>query len=228
MQNPWHKLYVHHSWFRCRLTILSAALIPALCTLCCCCLYKVCWNVSEALMLAICVRLYSCLYIVCSKCFRRFHACHMCSILFLPVQSSLMHIFQKLSYLLCGLCLSLSSLTLPQTVRLFNISLNSQAPQQQYTVLSFSSMQRHGHSHKLTSWHALYGITLWPYLSRMHRPNLWYYTVGIPSWASCKRQSQQKSHNTVCSKLRDHTLPLRTCYREVHGNIAREKMVDLQ
>ena len=47
--------------------------------------------------------------------------------------------------------LSLSSLiTLPQTVRLFYVSLRSQAPQQQYTVLSFSSMRRHGHSHKLT------------------------------------------------------------------------------
>ena len=50
------------------------------------------------------------------------HACHMCSILFLPVQSLLMHVFQKLSYLLCRLCLSLSSLTLLQTVRLFNVS----------------------------------------------------------------------------------------------------------
>ena len=48
------------------------------------------------------------------------------------------HMFQKLSYLLYGLCLSLSSLTtVPQTVRLFYISLHSQAPQQQYTVLSF-------------------------------------------------------------------------------------------
>ena len=67
-------------------------------------------------------------------------------------------VFQKLSYLLCRLCLSLSSLNLPQTVRLFNISLHSQAPQQQYTVLSFSSTRRHGHSHKLT-FHVHYGIT---------------------------------------------------------------------
>ena len=121
------------------------------------------------------------------KCFRSSHACHMCSVVFLPVyslfemfqkisclpymfdsvlacvQSLLMHMFQKLSYLLCGLCLSLSSLTLPQTVRLFNNSLHSQAPQQQYTVLSFSLMRRHGHSHKLTSSRALR-----------------YCTVGIP------------------------------------------------
>ena len=47
------------------------------------------------------------------------------------------HMFQELSYSLRGLCLSLSSLiTLPQTVRLFYVSLRSQAPQQQYTVLS--------------------------------------------------------------------------------------------
>ena len=57
------------------------------------------------------------------------------------------HVFQELSYSLRGLCLSLSSLiTLPQTVRLFYVSLRSQAPQQQYTVLSFSSMRRHGQS----------------------------------------------------------------------------------
>ena len=136
----------------------------ALCTLSCCCLYKVCRNVSEALMLAICVRLCSCPCIVCSQCFRRSHARHMCLILFLPVQSLFMHVFQKLSYLQCGLFLSLSSLTLPQTVRLFNISLRSQALQQQYTVPSFSSTQRHCHSHKLTSSCALR-----------------YYTVGIPS-----------------------------------------------
>ena len=108
-----------------------------------------------------CVWLCSCLCIVGSQCFRRSHSYHMCSILFLPVQSLLMHMFQKLSYLLCGLCLS--SLTLPLTVKLFNISLCSQAPQQQYIVLSFSSMQRHCHSNKLTFSHAR-----------------WYYTVGIP------------------------------------------------
>ena len=109
-------------------------------------------------MLAICVWLCSCLCIACSKCFRRSHACHMCSLLFLPVQSLLMHVFQKFSYPLCRLCLSLSSLNLPQTVRLFNILLHSQAPQQQYTVQSFSSTRRHGHSHKLT-FHVHYGIT---------------------------------------------------------------------
>ena len=35
----------------------------------------------------------------------------MCLVVVLPVQSLLMHMFQKLSYLLCGLCLSL---TLPR------------------------------------------------------------------------------------------------------------------
>ena len=92
------------------------------------------------------------------KGFRRSHVCHMC--LFLPVQSLLIH-----EALLPALrTLSLSSLTLPQTVRLYNVSLLSQAPQQQYTVLSFSSMRRHVHSHKLTS-SCAYGITLWAYLS---------------------------------------------------------------
>ena len=53
------------------------------------------------------------------------------------------YVFQKLSYSLCRLCL-----TLPQTLRLFYVSLRSQAPQQQYTV------------------HCMhYDITLWAYLS---------------------------------------------------------------
>ena len=71
------------------------------------------------------------------------------------------HMLQKLSYSICGLLsLSFVTITLPQTVRLFYVSLRSQAPQQQYTVLSFSSMQRHGHSHKLTSSRALQYYTV--------------------------------------------------------------------
>ena len=143
-------------WFFQWLLCLLYVLCPAVACV------KVCWRVSEALMLAMCSVVFMPVYSL-FRCFRSSHTCHMCLILFLPVQSLLMHVFQKLSYLLCGLCLSLSSLTLPQTVRLFNISLCSQAPQQQYTVLSFSSMRRHGHSHKLTSSRALR-----------------YYTVGIP------------------------------------------------
>ena len=54
------------------------------------------------------------------------------------------HVFQKLSYSLCGLCLSLSSLiTLPQTASLFYVSLRSQAPQQQYTVFPFVTTHYH-------------------------------------------------------------------------------------
>ena len=65
---------------------------------------------------------------------------------FVLVCAKSVHVFQKLSYSLCGLCLLL--ITLPQTVRLFYISLRYQAPQQQYIV------------------HCMhYGITLWAYLS---------------------------------------------------------------
>ena len=133
------------------------------------------------------------------------------------------HMFQNLSYSLCGCCLSFLTLTLPQTVRLStfhyvlrlpNSSLRvwpARIPQQQYTMLSFSSMRRHGHSHKLTSSRAL-----------------WYYTVSIPFCSSHKRQTRTskfngKNHNTTCSKSRDHTLLLRTCYGEVYGNIACEE-----
>ena len=82
----------------------------------------------------------------CLVNYRSCRACQMCSVFVLTCAKSA-HVFQKLSYSLCGLCLSLSPLiTLPQTVRLFYVSLRSQAPQQQYTVLSFSSMRRHGQS----------------------------------------------------------------------------------
>ena len=131
-------------------------------------------------MLAICVRLCSCLCIVCSQCFRRSHACHMCLILFLPMQSLLMHVFQKFSYLLCGLCLSLSSLTLPQTVRLFIISLCSQAPQQQYTVaFLFFNMKAWPQSQTdlFTCTTVLHcGHTLLTCIDLIYV----YYTVGIP------------------------------------------------
>ena len=61
------------------------------------------------------------------------------------------HVFQELSYSLRGLCLPLSSLiTLLQTVRFFYVSVRFQAPQQQYTVLSFSSMQWHSHAQSQT------------------------------------------------------------------------------
>ena len=147
------------------------------------------------------------------------------------------HMFQKLSYLLCGVCLSLLSLvTLLQTVRLSTFHCVLRLPmQQQYTVLSFSSMQRHGH---ITNWplNLHYGtFTLWTYLSQMHRPialhcmhygiTLWAYLSELLVKDSHKRcfKFDGKTNNTVCSKSHDHTLPLRMCYGEVYGNIAREE-----
>ena len=114
-----------------------------------------CLNVSEALMFAICVGFCSCPYNV-FKCFRSSHVCHVCLLfLFLPVQS-LFTCFRS-SYSFCRLCLSLSSLiTLPQTVRLFYVSLRSRTPNQQYTVLSFSLMRMHGNSRL----HVLYSIAM--------------------------------------------------------------------
>ena len=117
-------------------------------------------------------------------------------------------------YLLCRLCLSFSSLiTLPQTLY---VSLRSQAPQKQYSVLAWPKSQTDG-------------ITLWAYLSQMHRPNLRYryytvgipfsdayrpnlryYTEGIPFWTSCKRQSQMSKfyRNIMGSNSRDHTFTI--------------------
>ena len=64
------------------------------------------------------------------------------------------------------------------------------------------------------------GITLWAYLSQMHRPivlHCMHYgiTLGIPFRTCRKRQSQtskfrRKNHNTTCSKSRDHN------YRYLH------------
>ena len=107
----------------------------------------------------------------CLLSVQMFHACHVFDSVLACAKSA--YVFQKLSYLLCGLCLSLSSLTLPHTVRLFYISLRSLlAPQQECTVLSFSLMWRHGHSHQLTSSHALrvlnYGHTFLRCIDLLH------------------------------------------------------------
>ena len=118
------------------------------------------------------------------------------------------------------LSLSFVTITLPQTVRLFYVSLRSQAPPQQYTVLSFSSMRRHGHSRSQINW-PLHGITLWPYLSQTHRPNLWYCTVGIPFWTCRKRQSQTSKFDGKTTIPRDPSYVshicryVYTCYGEV-------------
>ena len=153
------------------------------------------------------------------------------------------HLFQKLYYSLCGLCLSLSSLvTLPQTVRLFYISLCSQAPQQQCIVLSFPSMRRHGHSHKLTSSHALryytvgipfsialhcmhYSITLWAYLSQTHRPiALHCMHYGITLWAYLSEPLIKDSHKRLSStEILNHntTIPCAPSHMITHYRYVR-------
>ena len=53
----------------------------------------------------------------------------------------------------------------------------------------------------------------------------------LTCWTSRKRQSQTSKLDgktaTACSKSLHHTLPLRTCCREVYGNMHVEKMADL-
>ena len=76
-----------------------------------------------------------------------------------------------------------------------------------------------------------YGITLWAYLSQKHKPialhcmhygiTLWEYpSEPLVKDSHKSLSSTEKPLNTACSKLRDHTLSLRTCYGEVYGNIA--------
>ena len=92
-----------------------------------------------------------------------------------------------------------------QTVKLLYISLRSQ---QQYTVLSFVSMRRHGHSHKLT----LFTCTMvlhcgHTFLRRIRWSNLRYCTVDIPFWTSRKR-SHKRLHVSSTEKPQCHVLQL--------------------
>ena len=125
------------------------------------------------------------------------------------------HVFQELSSVFTSRTLSLSFLTNNSSSdsKAFLRFIAFSGSPQQYTVRSFSSMRRHGHSHKLTSSRADHGITLWAYLSQMHRPiALRCMHYGITLWAylseplvkdSHKRltglSSTAKNHNTVAS-----------------------------
>ena len=90
---------------------------------------------------------------------------HMCLVLFLPVQS----------LLTCYRSFALRTLyliTLPQTLRLFYVSLYSQAPQKQYVV------------------HCMhYGITLWGYLSELLEKDI----------HKCLSLTEKPQYNTACS-----------------------------
>ena len=94
---------------------------------------------------------------------------HMCLALFLPVQLCLLMCFRSyLSHLICGVCLSLSSLiTLPQTVRLFlGFIVFSGSPTAPHCAFLF------------------FDAKAWPQSQTARAP--WYYTLGIPFWTSCK------------------------------------------
>ena len=123
-----------------------------------------------------------------------------------------------LKALLCRLCLSFVTITLPQTVY---VSLHSQAPQQQYTVLSFSKAWPHSPTDLFMCTMVLHcGHTF-----LRHRANLRYCTVSTPFWTSRKRQSKFDRKTTILrapSYVITH-LPLCTCYGEVYEKIAREE-----
>ena len=97
------------------------------------------------------------------------------------------HVFQKLSYLLCGLCTSSSS---SDTKAFLHFIVFSDSPTA-YTV------------------HCMhYGIILWAYLSELLVKD------------SHKHLSLMEKPQYCMLKSLDHTLPLRTCYGEIYGNIA--------
>ena len=140
-----------------------------------------CSNVSEALMFAMCVCCFcSCLCKVCSH-----------------VSEALLLVLRTLS----------SLITLPQTVRLFYVSLCSQPPQLQYTGFPF--LQCKGMATVTNRpLHVHYRIT---------------FSVGIPFWSSRKRPSQTSKFNrkTTIPRAPSHVI---THYRYVcvteYGNIA--------
>ena len=92
-----------------------------------------------------------------------------------------------------------------------------------------SSMQRHGHSHKLTSSCALQYRTMGAYLSQTHRPiALHCMHNGLTPWAYFSKPLVKTVTNIYvrwnitmsCAPTRDHIL--RTCYGEVYKNVAQE------
>ena len=107
----------------------------------------------------------------------------MCLVLFLPVQSLITCFKSSLTRFADFVPFFRHYITLPQTVRLFYVSLHSQAPQQQYTAFPFLWCEGMA---TVTNWllHVHGGITLWVYLSQTHRPiALHCMHYGITLWA---------------------------------------------
>ena len=105
------------------------------------------------------------------------------------------HVFQNLSYSLCRLCLSFVTNNSSSDSKAFlHFNVFSGAPTVVHRAFLFR-LRCEGMA-TTTNWrlHVHYSITLWAYLSQMHRPNLWYYTVGIASEPLVK-----DSHNRLSS-----------------------------
>ena len=134
----------------------------------------------------------------------------MCSVLFLPVQSFRSSLTRFADFV----SLSFVTITLPQTVRLFYISLRSQAPQQQY---------RH------RAQFLFFDAKAWPqsqtdlftYTTVLHCGHTFFRRIdliysGIALWAYLSEPLVKDSHKrlkfdgkttirTACSNSRDHT-----------------------
>ena len=113
------------------------------------------------------------------------YACHMCSVLACVIKSA--HVCFRSSLTPRTLALSFLTNNSSSDSKAFYVSLRSQAPQQQYTVLSFSSMRRNGHSQKLTS---------------LRAPR--YYTVGIPFQSQASRFDGKSTISRAASCVITH------------------------
>ena len=123
------------------------------------------------------------------KC-RTLGASYMCSVLFLPLQSLLTCFRSSLT------CFAdfVSLLSSSDSKAFLCLNAFSGSPTVVHRAFLFR-LQCEGMA-TVTNWplYMQYGITLWAYLSQTHRPNLRYYTVGIPSEPLVK-----DSHNRLSS-----------------------------
>ena len=134
--------------------------------------------------------------------------------------------------MLSGLCFSLSSLITSSDSKAFlHFIVFSGSPL--YHAFLFFDAKAYGHSHKLTS-SCIYTTvlhcehTFLRHIDPLH--SIACTTVLHCGYTYLSDPLIKDSHkrlslmgNIACSKSRDHTLPLRTCYGEVYGNIARRE-----
>ena len=113
----------------------------------------------------------------------------------------------------CAEFVSFSLITLPQTVRLYYVSLRSQASTPCFPFLRCEAMAT------VTIWplHVHYSITLWAYLSQMHRPIALHCVHVITLWVYLSESLVKDSYKRLSSteKPRPSHVITHYCYIRV-------------